>query len=126
MAAFKLAIQDWVIGNGCNALVIQCWSTIQQIYQISPVLLILEIAGEGMPVGCESDIHGVITSVMLEAAMGNHSPSFFADLTIRHPENDNAELLWHCGPYPHKLIADGVKLKVSSRGQANWKIRGGQ
>jgi hypothetical protein len=23
-----------------------------------------------------------------------------ADFTIRHPENDQAELLWHCGSFP--------------------------
>ncbi len=126
MAAFKLAIQDWADDNSCNALVIQCWSTIQQIYQLSPCFINSELAGEGLPVGCESDVHGVITSVMLEAAMGNELPSFFADLTTRHPENENAELLWHCGPYPHKLIADGVESRVRSGGQANWRIRGGE
>ena len=26
--------------------------------------------------------------------------SFFADWTVRHPDNENGELLQHCGPWP--------------------------
>jgi L-fucose isomerase-like protein len=33
----------------------------------------------------------------------NQQSVFFADLTIRHPENDNAEMLWHCGNFPLAL-----------------------
>ena len=32
---------------------------------------------------------------MLEAAANTKEPSFFPEFTIRHPENDNAVLLWH-------------------------------
>ena len=45
------------------------------------------------------DIHAAITSVMAMAAAGYSRPAFTADLTLRHPENENAELLWHCGPF---------------------------
>jgi hypothetical protein len=31
--------------------------------------------------------------------MGN-AATFFADWTVRHPDNENAELLQHCGPWP--------------------------
>jgi L-fucose isomerase-like protein len=49
----------------------------------------------GYPVAPESDVHGAISSVLLEAASGSRGPSFLPDITIRHPENDNAVLLWH-------------------------------
>ena len=49
----------------------------------------------GYPVAPESDLHGAISSVLLEAASGSGEPSFLPDITIRHPENDNAVLLWH-------------------------------
>jgi hypothetical protein len=38
--------------------------------------------------------------VMLEAAGMGGARSFFADWTIRHPDNENGELLQHCGPWP--------------------------
>lgn len=50
-----------------------------------------------IPVGCESDIHGAISTALLRrAALGATAP-FLADLTIRHPSNDNGILLWHAG-----------------------------
>ncbi len=55
---------------------------------------------EGFPVVCETDIHGAITALMTDAAGMGEARSFFADWTIRHPKNDNAELLQHCGPWP--------------------------
>ena len=50
----------------------------------------------GIPVVCETDIHGAITALMVEAASRNDKRSFFADWTVRHPDNENGELLQHC------------------------------
>jgi L-fucose isomerase-like protein len=126
LAAFKLSMENWSEENYCNALVIQCWPTLQEIYSIMPCFGNSELAGSGLPVGCESDVHGVITSVMLEAAAGNESPSFFADLTVRHPDNKNAELLWHCGPFPCQLADLGVTKRVGPQGRGNWRIKDGE
>ena len=49
----------------------------------------------GYPVAAETDLHGAVSSVLLEAASSVDQPSFFPDITIRHPDNDNAVLLWH-------------------------------
>lgn len=48
-----------------------------------------------LPLAPESDLHGAVSSVILEAASSTDEPSFLPDLTIRHPDNDNAVLLWH-------------------------------
>ena len=50
-----------------------------------------------IPIGCESDLHGAISGVLLRRALFNDAPVFLADITARHPENDNAVLLWHAG-----------------------------
>ena len=50
---------------------------------------------ETMPIAAESDIHGAVSSVILEAASKDPCPSFFPEFTARHPENDNTVLLWH-------------------------------
>lgn len=49
---------------------------------------------------------------------------FLADLTIRHPQNDNAELLWHCGPFPYSLKKDGVEAKLVD-GQERFELKQG-
>lgn len=65
---------------------------------------------KGIPVVCETDIHGAITSLMVEAAGMGESRSFFADWTIRHPDNPNGELLQHCGPWPISIAKGKAKL----------------
>ena len=50
---------------------------------------------EGIPVVCETDIHGAITALLVEAAALDDTRSFFADWTIRHPDIENGELLQH-------------------------------
>ena len=49
----------------------------------------------GYPVAPESNVHGAISSLLLEAASDAGGPSFLPDITIRRPENDNAVLLMH-------------------------------
>src|SRR5699024_2472770 len=49
----------------------------------------------GIPISPESDIHGAISCVIAEATLDNDQPCFLPDITTRHPENDNAVLLWH-------------------------------
>ena len=68
------------------------------------------LTDEKIPVVCETDIHGAITAVMLQAANMNKEPIFFSDLTMRHPENNNSELLWHCGNFPYSLKAKDSRL----------------
>lgn len=63
---------------------------------------------EVLPAAAESDIHGAISSVLLEAASRFDGPSFFPEYTIRHPANDNAVLLWH-GTAPLSLRHPEVK-----------------
>jgi L-fucose isomerase-like protein len=49
------------------------------------------------PLGYESDIHGAISDLILRRVSLNTKVAYLADVTIRHPENDNAVLLWHGG-----------------------------
>jgi len=105
----------------------------QDALGIMPCFSHIELTGEGVPVACETDIHGAISAVMLQAARLGETPTFFADLTIRHPENENSELLWHCGPFPSKLAAEDVEPTIGRHyildppypGVCDWRIKGG-
>ena len=65
---------------------------------------------EGIPVVCETDIHGAITALLAEAAGMGEKRTFFADWTIRHPDIPNGELLQHCGPWPISVAREKPKL----------------
>lgn len=106
IAALKTAMKRVAEENQCNAIAIQCWSSLQDSMGIMPCLANAILTDEQIPVTCETDIHGAITSIMVQAATLNTLPTFFADLTIRHPENENGELLFHCGNFPVSLSVE--------------------
>lgn len=100
IAALKVAVSALAKRYGCNAAAIQCWNALQGELGIMPCAANSLLNEEGFPVVCETDIHGAVTALLCEAAdMGEHR-SFFADWTVRHPDNENGELLQHCGPWP--------------------------
>lgn len=100
VAALKIAMKNLAEKYGCQAIAIQCWNALQGELGIMPCAANSLLNEEGIPVVCETDIHGAITALMVEAASSDGKRSFFADWTVRHPDNENGELLQHCGPWP--------------------------
>ena len=100
VAALKVAMKDLAKKYGCRAIAIQCWNELQEQLGIMPCAANSLLNEEGIPVVCETDIHGAITSLLVESATLDDTRSFFADWTVRHPDNENGELLQHCGPWP--------------------------
>lgn len=110
VAALKVAMRSLADKYGCNAAAIQCWNALQGEIGIMPCAANSLLNEEGFPVVCETDIHGAITAIMVEAAGMDTHRSFFADWTVRHPDNENGELLQHCGPWP--LSCAGCKPTI--------------
>ncbi|MDR1899101.1 MAG: L-fucose/L-arabinose isomerase family protein [Treponema sp.] len=110
VASLKTAMKLYAQENGCNAVAIQCWDALQQALHIMPCCANALLTDEGIPVVCETDIHGAVTAIMVQAAAMGKTPSFFVDWSVRHPVNDNGELLQHCGPWPISLARDKAKL----------------
>jgi len=100
VAALKVAMAGLAEKYACNAIAIQCWNQLQRELGIMPCAANALLTDEGIPVVCETDIHGAITSILAQAAAMGKSATFFADWTVRHPDNENGELLQHCGPWP--------------------------
>ncbi len=112
VAALKVTMKEFAVKNKCSAVAIQCWSALQRSIHVMPCMANSLMTDEGIPVVCETDIHGAITAVMVQAAGMGKTPTFFADWSVRHPENPNGELLQHCGPWPISLAKEGTKAKL--------------
>ena len=110
VAALKAAMKSLAKKYGCRAIAIQCWNQLQNEIGIMPCAANALLNDEGIPVVCETDIHGAITALMAEAAGMGETRSFFADWTIRHPDVPNGELLQHCGPWPVSIAMEKPKL----------------
>ncbi|MDR2786248.1 MAG: L-fucose/L-arabinose isomerase family protein [Treponema sp.] len=102
-AALKTAMAGLAAKYGCNAVAIQCWNALQTEIGIMPCAANSLLTDDGIPVVCETDIHGAITSLLVQAATTGEGRVLFADWTVRHPANENGELLQHCGPWPLSL-----------------------
>lgn len=106
VAAMKVAMKHLAEKYGCNAIAIQCWNQLQTELGIMPCAANALLNEEGIPTVCETDIHGAITALLIEAAGMGQVRSFFADWTIRHPDCPNGELLQHCGPWPISVAGE--------------------
>lgn len=100
VAALKIGMEQLVNKYSCQAIAIQCWNALQSELGIMPCAANALLNDQGIPVACETDVHGAITALLVEAAALKTKRSFFADWTIRHPDIPNGELLQHCGPWP--------------------------
>jgi L-fucose isomerase-like protein len=134
LAALKLTLVKWAEDANLDAIALQCWSALQADWGVFPCFVHGLITDERVPLACETDIHGALCSLMVQEAVGRSTATFFADLTIRHPSDENAELLWHCGPFPPSLAVEGKPKKLSGHymagkkaplGVGEWEIRGG-
>ena len=124
IAATEMAFLELARLHNLNAMASECWFTFREAMGIGVCFLFGDLTDRGLPVGCETDIHGAVTSALLNAAAMGDTVPFLADLTIRHPSNDNAELLWHCGPFPQSLAKDPA-LRCMRQHKGFWELKGG-
>ncbi|MDU8925520.1 L-fucose/L-arabinose isomerase family protein [Pasteurellaceae bacterium LIM206] len=101
VAALKIALENLCKKYGCNAGVIQCWTALQAEIGILPYASLSLLQDEGIPFVCETDIHGAISELLVEAATLGEHRAIFADVNCRHPDNENGELLQHLGVFAY-------------------------
>ncbi|MFV0465469.1 MAG: L-fucose/L-arabinose isomerase family protein [Lachnospiraceae bacterium] len=130
VAALKVAMRHLADKYKCNAIAIQCWNALQKEIGIMPCAANSLLNEEGLPVVCETDIHGAITALLCEAAGMDEARTFFADWTVRHPDNENGELLQHCGPWPLSCASCkpviGYPLAFDHPGAVEAKAKSGE
>lgn len=92
-----------------NIIGTDCWSGFASGFGVPPCLAMSMVAEKGIYVTCEGDVFMSITNVLLLSATRGKGKPIQGEFTCRHPENDNAELLWHCGPFPASCKAESEK-----------------
>ncbi len=115
-----------------SAFALQCWTSLQNLLGVMPCFANSLLYDEGIPVACETDINGAVSAIIAKHA-NPESSAFFADITSRHPEKEDVDLLWHCGPFPMSLKKQGSEGSITCNslldgnppGIANFEIKGG-
>jgi L-fucose isomerase-like protein len=124
IAAIELGIMKIAHQYNCNAVASDCWHTINREFGVGPWFVFGDLYDRGLPCTNECDIHGAITSLLAIGAGNNKSAAFFTDLAMRHPENNNAELLWHMGFAPSLKDPD-VNGYVIKTGEGHYRLKTG-
>lgn len=125
IAAVTLATKQLMEESNCSVGAIECWPTSRTVLGVPVCTTLGEMADFGMPISCETDVNGAITMAIMRACLLGEEAEFLADLTVRHPKNDNAELLWHCGPFPYSLRSPKSNPRLSA-GQERWELKQGE
>ncbi len=91
----------------------ECWTATPIMFDgLAPCAVYGMLNEMGLMISCESDIHSAMTMVLMKSATLGKGKPLFGEFTVRHPENKNAELLWHCGPFPVSEKAEGTKARL--------------
>jgi L-fucose isomerase-like protein len=112
-ARLYLALRAICERDGANAVALQDWPEIQDVYDMSPLLALCWLAEhDGIPSAHEGDVLGALTMRMLAGVSGKR-PTIM-DIAVVDVDRE-AALLWHCGGSPHSLAdANGVTYEFHS------------
>lgn len=103
MWAFILLYQDLFDEYRLDAISAECWTAMQLLVGAMPCASYGILADMDYVISCESDMHAALTQVILKCLTFGKKKPFLGEFTVRHPEDRNVELLWHCGPFAHSL-----------------------
>lgn len=92
-AALKARADD----EGYDGVAVRCWPEFFTEYGCAACGAIALMNEDGRPGGCEADVYGVLSSLVLQAASGQ--PVFNTDLVDIDPVGDTV-VFWHCGQAP--------------------------
>jgi L-fucose isomerase-like protein len=92
-----LAVRDQMLAvaadSGAHALAVQDFMSLVDAMG-AYCFFADSMVAETLPLGLESDVHGAISSLLLRRASFESQPVNPAEFAVRHPDNDNAVLLW--------------------------------
>ncbi|MCI5529869.1 MAG: hypothetical protein MR406_07025 [Blautia sp.] len=105
--AFVLLYKDLFEEYDLSLCSAECWSATPLAVGAAPCTAYSILADEGYLIGCEGDMYCTITMGLLSCAALGESVPFMGEFTVKHPENRDVELLWHCGQFAYSLKKEG-------------------
>ena len=122
MAAYAVTLKRLYTEFDLDAISAECWTATPVMFDgFAPCTVYSILNDMGYLVSCESDMHCLLTMILLKSATLGEGKPLFGEFTVRHPEDRNAELLWHCGPFPLSEKAEsGVGSTARLVNQRSW------
>lgn len=109
-AAITSALRDWQRAGGLSAIAVRCWPEFPTQRQVCPCSSLSRLADEGTATGCERDVYGAVTMLLMEA-LGSGT-TYLVD-TVDLDADRNVVRVWHCGSAATALAADPAQATQS-------------
>jgi len=93
-----------------KGIAVRCWPDFFTYYGGAACGAVAMLNENFIPGGCEADVHGVITSLILQRLAGE--PAFNTDLVDIDRESDTC-VFWHCGQAPVQMADPEVAIKAT-------------
>jgi len=93
-----------------SGLAVRCWPEFFTHYGAAACGAVAILNEKFIPGGCEADVHGVITSLILQRLASE--PAFNTDLVDIDPESDTC-VFWHCGQAPVQMADPEVEIRAT-------------
>jgi L-fucose isomerase-like protein len=94
------ALKDRAEKEGFDGIAVRCWPEFFTEYGCAACGAIALMNEDGRPGGCEADVFGVVSSLVLQSASGQGV--FNTDLVDVDPVSDTV-VFWHCGQAPIEM-----------------------
>ncbi len=122
MAAYTVMYKKLFEEFKLDVISAECWTATPVMFDgFAPCTVYGLLNDMGYMVSCESDMHCTLTMALLKCATLGEGKPLFGEFTVRHPENKNAELLWHCGPFPlSQKATEGPDSEARLVNQRSW------
>jgi L-fucose isomerase-like protein len=108
MARLEVVLEELTEEQGLDGLGLQCWTSMQNDYGVSPCFVMARLTDRGVPCACEVDIHGTLSMHLLSAVADR--PAGLADWNNRHVSRQDVFSAWHCGVFPPSFAGAGCRL----------------
>jgi hypothetical protein len=104
-----IAVKNLAAEENYSAIAYSCWPKLMPLLGMSGCLVNAMLNNTGIPGGCEGDVLGTLSMLVLRLLTGE--PTVLMDMP-KFDTEDNSLLLWHCGTSPFSMAnKEGVLLE---------------
>lgn len=102
MAKFAVVIDRWIKQNELAGTAIQCWTSLEEFFGVTPCAIMSMLSESLLPSACEVDITGVLAMYILQLASG--SPSALLDWNNNYGDDPDKCVCFHCSNLPKSFF----------------------
>jgi len=98
MAKFGYVVDQWTEQSDVAGTAIQCWTSLEEFFGITPCTLMSMMSEKLLPSACEVDIMGLLAMYILQLA--GRTPSALLDWNNNYGDESDKCVCFHCSNLP--------------------------